>query len=86
MDSFSTFPTTPISPARSASSVVPNDSTPLPKVSRAIYIGQGGDLSVTMVDGDQVVFEAVPSGAMLPIRVLGVHATGTSAASILSLW
>lgn len=86
MDSFSSFPTTPISPARAASAVAPSDTTPLPKVSRAIYIGQGGDVSVTMVDGDQVTFEAVPAGAVLPIRVSGVNATGTSATAILSLW
>lgn len=86
MDSFSNFPTTPISPARSASVVAPSDSTALPTVSRAVYIGQGGDLAVTMVDGEQVVFEAVPSGSLLPIRISGVSATGTSAAGILSLW
>lgn len=86
MDSFSNFPTTPISPARSASTVAPSDTTPLPTVTRAVYVGQGGDLSVTMVDGDQVTFEAVPSGALLPIRVSTVNATGTSATGILSLW
>lgn len=86
MDSFSSFPITLISPARSATTVAPSDATPLPYVSRAIYVGQGGDLSVTMVDGDQVIFEAVPSGALLSIRASGVNATGTSASGILSLW
>lgn len=86
MDNFSSFPTTPISPARSATTVAPNDSTDLPHVSRAIYVGQTGDLSVVLADGDQVVFEAVPGGAVLPIRVSGVNATGTTASAILSLW
>ena len=86
MDSFSTFPTTPISPARSATTVAPSDATSLPNVSRAIYVGQGGDLSVTMVDGDDVTFEAVPSGVLLPIRASIIKSTGTTATSIVSLW
>ncbi|EPX77514.1 spike base protein, RCAP_Rcc01079 family [Litoreibacter arenae] len=86
MDSFSAFPTTPISPARSASTVVPDDTGDLPFVSRAIYVGQAGALSVEMVDGDTVTFESVPAGSMLPIRASKVNATGTTAAAIISLW
>lgn len=86
MDSFSSFPTTPNSPARSALMVVPSDTNPLPQVSRAVYVGQGGDLSVVMAGGETVTFEAVVAGSLLPIRVNRVNATSTTAASILSLW
>ena len=86
MDSFSAFPTTPISPARSASTVIPNDTAELPHVSRALYIGQFGALSVQMADGDVVTFEAIPAGSMLPIRAAKVLSSGTTAAAILSLW
>jgi len=86
MDSFSAFPTTPISPARSASTVVPNDSVDLPHVSRALYVGQSGALTVEMADGGEVTFEGLPAGSMLPIRVAKVKTTGTTAAAILSLW
>lgn len=86
MDSFSSFPTTPISPARSASTVITSDSTSLPHVSRALYIGQGGNLSVVMAGGEQVTFEAVPSGSLLPVRVSRVNATDTTANAIVSLW
>ncbi|RLJ41424.1 hypothetical protein BCF46_3217 [Litoreibacter meonggei] len=86
MDSFSAFPTTPISPARSASTVVPNDTRDLPHISRALYVGQTGALSVEMADGDVVTFEGVPAGSMLPIRASKVRATGTTAAAVLSLW
>jgi len=86
MDNFSAFPTTPTSPARSASLVVPNDTGDLAQVSRALYIGQSGALSVEMVDGEIVTFEGVPAGSMLPIRVSKVRATDTTAAAILSLW
>lgn len=86
MDTFANFPTTPVSPARSASVVMPADTTALSHISRAIYIGQSGDLAVEMADGDNVIFEAVPAGSLLPIRVRLIKSTGTSAAGIISLW
>lgn len=86
MDKFSNFPTTPISPARGGMQVSPSDSTDLTQVSRALYIGQGGDVTVRLADGDTVLFAAVPGGALLPIRAAGVAASGTTAASIVALW
>lgn len=86
MDKFSNFPTTPISPARGGTPAVPNDTTELLQVSRALYVGQGGDIPLTLVDGDTLVFEAVPSGSILPVRASIVRATGTTAAAIIALW
>jgi hypothetical protein len=86
MDSFKEFPTTPVSPARDAAAVTPNDATPLAQVSRALYIGQAGDLAVTMAGGQAVTFQALPGGTLLPVRVEAVLATGTTASAILALW
>ena len=86
MDNFSNFPTTPISPARGGEQVSPSDSIALTQVSRALYVGQGGDVSVVMADGASLLFEAVPGGTLLPIRVERVAASGTSATSIVALW
>ncbi len=86
MDKFSNFPTTPISPARGGIQVTPSDVTPLAQVSRALYIGQGGDVDVTLADGDTVIFEAVPGGSLLPIRAETVRSTGTTATGIVALW
>lgn len=86
MDKFSKFPTTPISPARGGITVTPGDAAELTQTSRALYVGQGGDVSVVMADGDILVFEAVPSGSLLPVRAAIVRATGTSASGILALW
>ncbi len=86
MDKFSSFPTTPISPARGAVNVVPSDTNDLPQVSRAIYVGLGGDVTATLADGDTVTFTAVPGGAILPIRVSAIAASGTTASGILALW
>ena len=86
MDKFANFPTTPISPARGGVSVTPNDTTELTQVSRALYIGQGGDVSLTLADGDTLILEAVPAGSVLPVRAATVRATGTTAAAIIALW
>ncbi|MCY4333174.1 MAG: hypothetical protein OXC60_00675 [Litoreibacter sp.] len=86
MDKFSNFPTTPISPARNGEQVSPSDSTDLSQVSRALYIGQGGDLNVVMADGATILFEAVPGGSLLPVRAERVTASGTSASGIVALW
>jgi hypothetical protein len=86
MDKFSNFPTTPISPARGGALVAPNDTAELMQVSRALYVGQGGDVALTLADGDTLVFEAVPSGSILPVRASIVRATGTTAAAIIALW
>jgi hypothetical protein len=86
MDNFSNFPTTPISPARGGELVAPSDTSDLSQVSRAIYVGQGGDVALTLVDGNAVTFEAVPGGSLLPIRVRAIAASGTSATGIIALW
>lgn len=85
MDNFKNYPTTPTSPARSAVIVTPNDAGTLTQISRAVYVGVSGDLAVTMADGSQVTFEAVPAGSLLPIRVQTVRATGTTAGALLAL-
>ena len=86
MDSFKEFPTPPVSPIRDAAAVTPSDSVTLPTVTRAIYVGQPGDVAVSMAGGQAVTFQSVPAGSLLPIRVSVVKATGTSAGGILALW
>ena len=71
-------------PVNAAVAVTPHDSNLLTQVSRALYVGATGDLVVTMANGVDVTFVAVPVGIM-PLRVLRVKATGTTASSIVSL-
>ena len=74
------------SPARGAAAVVPDDDDAnVPMVTRSLYVGFPGDVTVTMLDGNVVTFSAVPAG-LLPIRVTRVHATGTTATGIVALW
>lgn len=72
--------------AHSASAVTPSDTTILP-VTRALYVGTGGNLSVVMGDDENTVtFNNVSSGAIFPIQVFKVLSTGTTASNIVALW
>lgn len=86
MDKFSDYPTNLTAPAREAVAVTPSDSSDLPVLPRAIYVGQAGNLAVRMPDGSAVIFANVQSGSFLPIRVQGINATGTTASAIVTLW
>lgn len=69
--------------AHGAVAVTKSDATVIP-VTRALYIGTGGNLVVRMADGQTVTFTAVPSG-IFPIQVDQVHAA-TTAADIVALY
>lgn len=68
------------SPADEFAAVVPDSAADLPGgLTRALYVGTGGDLIVQGRDGINVTFKNVMDGAMLPIRVARVMATSTAA-------
>jgi len=73
-------------PASDAAAVTPHDSTEFAVRTRALYIGSGGALTVTMIDGSNVTFVGVVAGSVLPLRVIKVLATGTTASSIVALF
>ena len=73
----------PLAVARGGVAVVPNDTTAVQF--RALYIGVTGAVSVVGFDGNTVVFANVPGGTVLPIAVIKVRATGTTATSIVGL-
>jgi hypothetical protein len=72
-------------PANRAEAVTPSDSTDLTFVSRGLWIGGTGAVSVVMVGGDTVTFSGINAGTLLPVRVSRVRSTGTTATLILSL-
>ncbi len=74
-----------ISPATAAFPVTPDDTLDLSEITRAVYIGAGGALSVRMLSGDTVTFSGVLAGSMLPLRIDRVFATGTTASGIVGL-
>lgn len=72
-------------PAEHAEAVTPSDSTDLLIVSRALFVGSGGNIAVVMASGAAVTFTGVTSGSILPVRVSRVKSTGTTASSITSI-
>lgn len=51
-----------------------------------LYIGGAGNVKVTTIGGDIVTFSAVTVGSVLPVQVIKLHGTGTSATLIDALW
>lgn len=74
------------SPAAGAASVTLHDSNELTYYCRALYIGTGGNLKVTTVDGSTVTFVGVPTGTILPVRAKIVFSTGSTASDVVALY
>ena len=51
-----------------------------------IYVGVGGDVAIETSAGDQVTLVGLPTGSFVPVHLVKVMSTGTTAASIIALW
>lgn len=65
--------------------ITPDDSNDQPFITRAIYIGGSGDLSVIDEVGNTTTFVGVVQGTILPIRTARVRTTGTTASGLVAL-
>jgi len=72
-----------LSPALNALEVTPSDSAPLPFVSKRLWVGGAGNVTLTTVGGQTVEYANVPAGAYLNVRADQVMATGTTATNII---
>ncbi|MFC5342726.1 hypothetical protein ACETK8_06215 [Brevundimonas staleyi] len=87
-DAYAAFAPAPSAPARRAEAVTPNDTTDLPNLAKALYVGVTGDVRVVPVaspGGAAVTFVGHPVGYM-PIQCARVMATGTTAGSLVALF
>ncbi len=76
----------PMTPAEDCFVIAPSDSAELPRATKAIYIGEGGDVALIPVRGKTpIIFRNLPSGAILDVRVRAIHATGTTARELVGL-
>jgi hypothetical protein len=76
--------------------VTPNDNaditlsggiiTPSSNNGACLFVGTGGDIQVTMIGGQTVIFANIPDGTFLPIQVRRVWASNTNATDILALF
>ncbi|MEE9439354.1 MAG: hypothetical protein V3V14_10170 [Saprospiraceae bacterium] len=79
-----------------AAAVTPSDTANIPSVSGpagetvnngcVLYVGGLGDVRVLTAGGDDVVFSAVPAGTFVPVNVVRVFSTNTTATNIVALW
>ena len=61
----------------------PSDAVPLPRPTKAIYVGTGGAVTLRGVDGAaDVTYRNVPSGSYLEVCAAFVRATGTTASDL----
>jgi len=51
-----------------------------------LYIGGAGNVKVTTIGGDIITFTAVSVGSVLPVQVIKLHSTGTTATLVNALW
>jgi hypothetical protein len=51
-----------------------------------LYIGTGGNLRVITAGGQDVTFNGILGGTFLPVQVLKVFQTGTTATNLIALW
>ena len=85
-DNFSYFTTGLKEPVIDAVAVTPSDVTDLTYMTRRIYVGGAGDVTVVMKSGNTITFKAVPTGTVLEVRVSRIKATGTTATNIVALY
>lgn len=84
-DRFSTHSTGLESPASDGFAITPSDSVELAEITRALYVGNSGTLALKLASGADIVLTGVGGGALLPLRVRQIKATGTTATAIVGL-
>jgi hypothetical protein len=85
-DPFERTTDSPMAPAEDCFAISPSDVADLPRATKAIYIGQAGDVALIPVRGNvPVVFKKVIAGTILDVRVRAVRATGTTATDLVGL-
>jgi hypothetical protein len=51
-----------------------------------LYVGGTGNVSVVTIGGDIITFNGIPAGTTLPIQVVKLRSTGTTATLVNALW
>ena len=75
--------------ARDCEVITPNDSEDIEYISNGIYVGETGDLAVTlekMDDGQSITFKDLAAGVIHPMRVKRVWDTNTTADDIIAVY
>lgn len=74
----------PVTPSDTVNIVPPPDR--VPPVTSALYVGGAGDIVAVRQDGTAVTFKAAIAGTIIPIGVIRVNATSTTATNLVALY
>jgi hypothetical protein len=77
-------PTFPMYPG-SAFAITPSNSANLANVS-VVYVGGAGNVRVTTAQGDDVTFSSLLAGTVVPVQVLKVWSTSTTATNLIGIY
>lgn len=78
--------------ASRASVVTKSDTVDIPNPGNGavegcvLYVGTGGILRVLTAGGDDITFQGVPNGTFIPVQVVRVFDSTTTALNIVALW
>lgn len=85
-DPFKSFIGNLISPAEDCFAIEPHDVNQLSQAPKAIFVGQGGNITLVPLRGSATVtFYNIASGSVLDVRPKAILATGTTAADLVGL-
>lgn len=73
-----------LSPADHAGAVTPSDTAQLAFVTKRLWVGGAGNVTLITVGGETVEYASVPAGTYLRVRAAQVKATGTTATNIVA--
>jgi len=76
-----TFPMFPGGAATFSNSNTVNLESP-----SVIYVGGAGNVKVTTAQGDEVTFIGLQMGSVIPVQVIRVWSTGTTATNLLRIY
>jgi hypothetical protein len=85
-DRFSAFNPSLSGPATGAFEISADDGSDLPEITRALYVGNAGNLALVMQTGAQVTLRNIAAGSVLPLRVVRVLASGSTAGAVVGLY
>ncbi len=85
-DPFKSFIGNLISPSEDCFAIEPHDINQLAQAPKAIFVGQGGSITLIPLRGSSAVtFYNLASGSVLDVRPKAILATGTTAAELVGL-
>jgi hypothetical protein len=68
-----------------AVAITPSNTVNLTNPS-VVYVGSTGNVRVLTAQGDDVTFSNVPAGAVLPVQVIRVYSTSTTATNLIGIY